>query len=66
MDTALRIARYARGARYDLQVIGIPKTIDNDLAVTDHTPGYPSAARFFIHAARESCIAVSMEPLPPV
>src|ERR1700691_4726380 len=36
MDTALRIARYARGARYDLQVIGIPKTIDNDLWVTDH------------------------------
>jgi 6-phosphofructokinase len=34
-------------------VIGIPKTIDNDLAITDHTPGYPSAARFFIHAARD-------------
>ena len=45
METALRIAPY-------MQVIGIPKTIDNDLAETDHTPGYPSAARFFIHAVR--------------
>jgi len=53
MDTALRIARYARGAHYDLQVIGIPKTIDNDLCVTDHTPGYASTARFFACAARD-------------
>jgi len=53
MGTALRIARYARGAHYDLQVIGIPKTIDNDLCVTDHTPGYASTARFFACAARD-------------
>jgi len=53
MDTALRIARYARGAHYELQVLGIPKTIDNDLCVTDHTPGYASTARFFACAARD-------------
>jgi 6-phosphofructokinase 1 len=53
MDTALRIARHARGAHYGLQVIGIPKTIDNDLCVTDHTPGYASTARFFACAARD-------------
>ncbi|MGA2589841.1 MAG: diphosphate--fructose-6-phosphate 1-phosphotransferase [Bryobacteraceae bacterium] len=53
METALRIARHARGARYELQVIGIPKTIDNDLCVTDHTPGYASTARFFACAARD-------------
>src|ERR1035441_8382153 len=53
MDTALQIARYARGAHYDLQVIGVPKTIDNDLCVTDHTPGYASTARFFACAARD-------------
>ena len=53
METALRIAREARGAHYDLQVIGIPKTIDNDLCVTDHTPGYASTARFFACAARD-------------
>src|ERR1035441_9538060 len=53
MDTALRIARPARDAHYDLQTIGIPKTIDNDLCVTDHTPGYSSTARFFAFAARD-------------
>ena len=53
METALRISRMARAAGDELQVIGIPKTIDNDLAVTDHAPGYASAARFFIHAARD-------------
>ena len=37
----------------ELQVIGIPKTIDNDLAETDHSPGYPSAARFFACAVRD-------------
>jgi len=53
MDTALRVARYARAAGYELQVIGIPKTIDNDLCVTDHTPGYASTAHFFACAARD-------------
>jgi 6-phosphofructokinase len=53
MDTALRIARHARDAPYDLQVIGIPKTIDNDLLVTDRSPGYASTARFFACAARD-------------
>ncbi len=53
MDTALRISRDARAAQVGLQVIGIPKTIDNDLCVTDHTPGYASTARFFACAARD-------------
>ena len=53
MDTALRLARHAREAQYGLQVIGIPKTIDNDLCITDHTPGYASTARFFACAARD-------------
>jgi ATP-dependent phosphofructokinase / diphosphate-dependent phosphofructokinase len=53
MSTALEIARLARAANYELQVIGIPKTIDNDLCVTDHTPGYPSTAHFFAIAARD-------------
>jgi len=53
METALEVARRARAAGYELQVIGIPKTIDNDLYVTDHTPGYASTARFFACAARD-------------
>ncbi len=53
MDTALRIRNAARDAGFELQVIGIPKTIDNDLSVTDHTPGYASTAHFFAVAARD-------------
>jgi len=51
MDTALQVSRLAVKAGYELQVIGIPKTIDNDLCETDHTPGYPSTAHFFAVAA---------------
>ena len=53
MGTALQIQRAADREHLDLQVIGIPKTIDNDLLLTDHTPGYASTARFFAHAVRD-------------
>lgn len=53
MDTAMRIDRNARDAGYELAVIGVPKTIDNDLVETDHTPGYASCGRFFAHAVRD-------------
>jgi|SRR5579875_422963 len=53
MGTALQVDAAARQAGYDLQVIGIPKTIDNDLLEVDHTPGYGSAARFFASALRD-------------
>ncbi len=53
MGAALQLQRAAESAGVDLQVIGIPKTIDNDLEVTDHTPGYGSAGRFWAHAARD-------------
>jgi ATP-dependent phosphofructokinase / diphosphate-dependent phosphofructokinase len=45
-DTARIVADLAHREKYDLQVFHIPKTIDNDLRVHDHTPGYPSAAKF--------------------
>jgi ATP-dependent phosphofructokinase / diphosphate-dependent phosphofructokinase len=50
MATAARIAEIGGAA---LQVIGIPKTIDNDLLETDHTPGYATTARFFACAVRD-------------
>ena len=53
MGAASRIARYAKNRGYELHVVGIPKTIDNDLAGTDHTPGYATAARFFAWASRD-------------
>lgn len=53
MGVASKIHKLARQQKYQLQVIGIPKTIDNDLLETDHSPGYASAARFFAYAARD-------------
>jgi len=45
MDTIHRVETYCRSERYELTGIGIPKTVDNDLFGTDHTPGFASAAR---------------------
>jgi len=53
MMTASEIAKCARESGYELQVIGIPKTMTNDLRGTDHTPGYASAAKFFANAVRD-------------
>jgi len=53
MDTALKVSRLAAESGYELRVIGVPKTVDNDLAETDHCPGYGSAARFFACAVRD-------------
>ncbi len=52
MEMALKLSRSCRDAAYEASVIGVPKTIDNDLYGTDHTPGFASAARFFIHGLR--------------
>ncbi len=46
MDTVLKLNQYAQSIGSDVKIIGIPKTIDNDLLVTDHTPGYGSAAKY--------------------
>ncbi|MFO8064937.1 MAG: diphosphate--fructose-6-phosphate 1-phosphotransferase [Spirochaetota bacterium] len=45
MDTVQRVESYCRENGYELRGVGIPKTVDNDLFGTDHTPGFPSAAR---------------------
>lgn len=54
MDTAHKVAQLASERKYDLRVIGVPKTVDNDLMVTDHCPGYGSVARFNAIATRDS------------
>jgi 6-phosphofructokinase 1 len=46
MGTVSRLEAYCRRAGYELRGVGIPKTVDNDLFGTDHTPGYPSAAHY--------------------
>lgn len=52
-DTADKIAGLAEERGYDLRVIGIPKTIDNDLVVTDHTPGYGSVIKYIATTVKE-------------
>jgi 6-phosphofructokinase len=63
MDTCGKIYEACVREGYsDLKVVGIPKTIDNDLAVTDHTPGYGSAARYLAATVRE--VGADVKGLP--
>ena len=60
MDTVLKLSRYAAEHEYEMRVVGIPKTIDNDLAVTDHTPGFGSAAKYIATTMKELLRDVSV------
>ena len=60
MDTASKLSRYAAGIGSDIKFIGIPKTIDNDLVLTDHTPGYASAAKYVAATVREIALDASV------
>ena len=53
MDTIKKLSDYAIVTGYDIQFVGVPKTIDNDLAITDHTPGFGSAAKYIGTAVKE-------------
>ena len=46
MDTVRKLSKYARINQINIHIIGVPKTIDNDLVGTDHSPGFGSAAKF--------------------
>ncbi len=53
MDTINKLALYGKKTGSDIRFIGVPKTIDNDLCVTDHTPGYGSAAKYIGSVMKE-------------
>lgn len=53
MDTCNKVSKYLQQANYDCNVIGVPKTIDNDLFGTDHCPGYGSAAKYIATSIME-------------
>ncbi len=53
MDTVMKLNAYIETIDYDMRVIGVPKTIDNDLAGTDHTPGFGSAAKYIATSVKE-------------
>ena len=60
MDTTAKLGRYAKENEIDIKFIGIPKTIDNDLMFTDHTPGFGSAAKFIATSALETYLDSSV------
>lgn len=60
MDTVSKLSRYADKTGSDIRFMGIPKTIDNDLVRTDHTPGFGSAAKYVASTVREIAIDASV------
>ena len=46
MDTANKLSKFLKKVNYECNVLGVPKTVDNDLSMTDHSPGYGSAIKF--------------------
>lgn len=55
-DTADKISKLAQEKNYELRVIGVPKTIDNDLVTTDHCPGYGSVVKYICTVIREMAL----------
>lgn len=53
MDTVMKLDAYFRENHIDIKVVGVPKTIDNDLPLTDHTPGFGSAAKYVATTLQE-------------
>ncbi|HYF82691.1 MAG TPA: 6-phosphofructokinase [Clostridia bacterium] len=66
MDTANKVSQYARRVGYELRAVGVPKTIDNDLPITDHTPGFGSAAKFIATSIKEVGLDARVYDYPTV
>lgn len=65
-DSSKQIADYCAAQGYEVRVIGVPKTIDNDLPVTDHCPGYASTIKYIATTVRElalDCVALGRNDL---
>lgn len=60
MDTTAKLSAYVKKTGIDVKFIGIPKTIDNDLMYTDHTPGFGSAAKFIATSVLETYLDSSV------
>jgi len=58
-DTALKISQLGKAMNYDIRCIGVPKTVDNDLAVTDCCPGFGSVAKYIAISTREASLDVA-------
>lgn len=66
MDTVNKLSTYGRSRDSDIRFAGVPKSIDNDLPVTDHTPGYGSAAKYIAASMAEMAHDVKIYDIPCV
>ena len=66
MDTVAKLSAYAQTVDYEIKIVGVPKTIDNDLVETDHTPGFGSAAKFVATTVSEIERDCSVYTVPAV
>ncbi len=66
MDTCNKISKYMQSSGWDCNVIGVPKTIDNDLFGTDHCPGYASAAKYIATTIMEVNLDAKVYDTPMV
>lgn len=66
MDTVAKLTAYLETSDYEMRAIGIPKTIDNDLLGTDHTPGYGSAAKYIAVTMQEILRDCAVYRIPAV
>jgi 6-phosphofructokinase len=66
MDTVSKLSLYAASKNYEMRVVGVPKTIDNDLMITDHTPGFGSAAKYVAVTMKEILRDVSVYTMKAV
>jgi ATP-dependent phosphofructokinase / diphosphate-dependent phosphofructokinase len=64
MRGAETVSRYCAAHDFDVRVLGVPKTIDNDIAITDRCPGYASAARYIAQSTRDLGLDVRSLPQP--
>ncbi len=66
MDTVSKLSHYASEQDYEMKVVGVPKTIDNDLMATDHTPGFGSAAKYVAVTMKEILRDISVYQMKAV
>lgn len=66
MDTVAKLSKHAKSINFDIKIIGVPKTIDNDLMCIDHTPGFGSAAKYIASSVLEITHDALIYPLDSV
>ncbi len=66
MDAVCKLTEYFKTVDYEVRIIGVPKTIDNDLAGTDHSPGFPSAAKYVATTVKEIVCDCAVYTVPAV